>query len=115
MDAQQPPVSGAPAVLQDLRVDARSVIADTQAKRAIIVPNVGFDLTCMCVAESISQHLAGDPVHFVLQDRRQNLLLAFHCHTEGRRIEVRIQRARQILTRRSQQLCKIGLNGRNGT
>ena len=53
-DAEQPPVSGALAFLQDSRVNALPIISDTQAKRAIVVPDLGFDLTGACVAESIA-------------------------------------------------------------
>src|SRR5713226_10121743 len=53
-DAEQPPVSGALAFLHDSRVHALSIIADSHAKRAIVVPDLGFDLTRACVAESIA-------------------------------------------------------------
>lgn len=42
-----------------------------------------------------------------------NLAAPFYCHAEGRRIAVHFLRALQFLTRRSHQLYKIALNGRN--
>src|SRR5882724_458160 len=53
-DPGQPPVSGAPAFLQDLRVHALSIIPDTQAKLGVAVPDLGFDLTRLCVLERVS-------------------------------------------------------------
>src|SRR6266853_2841025 len=50
----QTPVSGACAFLQDFWVNAFSIIADTQAKHAMVVTNLGFDLTCTCVLKSIA-------------------------------------------------------------
>jgi hypothetical protein len=47
-------VSGAPALIQDFRVYALSIIADPQAKQMVIVPNLGLDPACTCVLESIS-------------------------------------------------------------
>jgi hypothetical protein len=53
-DARQPPVSGAPTFPQHFLGYALSIIADTQAKLVMIVSNLGFDLTRMCVLEGIS-------------------------------------------------------------
>src|SRR5467141_1553847 len=53
-DPGQPPVSGAPAFLQDSGVNALSIIPDTQAKLGVVVPDLGFDLTCLCVLERVS-------------------------------------------------------------
>src|ERR1700692_533183 len=89
----QPKVSGASTFHQDFWVNAPSIVADPQANQAIIVSNLGLDLTCACVLERISYPLAGKPVDFVLEDRRQGLGLPLYRHTEGRRIAIRILRA----------------------
>src|SRR5271166_652287 len=57
-NSRQPPVAVTPTCLKDFRVDALSVIADMDAKQAALVPNLSFDLTCLCVPESIEQHWA---------------------------------------------------------
>jgi hypothetical protein len=54
-DSGQPPVSGAPAVVQNFRVDAFSVVANAQAKPGVFISNLGFDLVCIGVPESVSQ------------------------------------------------------------
>jgi hypothetical protein len=47
-------VSGAPALLQNFRVDAFPVIADAYAKPGVVVSDLGFDPVCIGVPESIS-------------------------------------------------------------
>jgi hypothetical protein len=114
-DSGQPPVSGARTFLEYFRVRPLSIIADTQAQQAIIVPNLGFDLTCIRVPESISYHLASNPVDFVLKDRGQGSPRPLYRDTEVRRITPRIVRARQFLTHRRQQVCEIVLSGWRGS
>jgi hypothetical protein len=65
-DPGQPPVSGAPTLLQNSRVNAFSIVADAQTQQPITVPNFGFDPVCSRVLESIPQRLVDNPVHFVL-------------------------------------------------
>ena len=49
----QPPVSGAPSLLQDFRVNTFSIVAYTQAKLMIIVPDFGFDPACLCMLKRV--------------------------------------------------------------
>jgi len=47
-------VSGAPAPLQNFRVNAFSIVANTQAKPGGIISNLGFDPVCIGMPESVS-------------------------------------------------------------
>jgi len=67
-NAWQTPVARAVTLTQKLRLYALSVVADTQAKKLIVVSNLGFYVTRASVLESITQNLAGNPVDFLLQD-----------------------------------------------
>ena len=46
--------SDAPAFFQDLRRNALAVIADTQAKQALIVENLGMNVTRLCMQKGIA-------------------------------------------------------------
>jgi hypothetical protein len=102
--------------LQGLGLDAFSIVANTHPKQAMIVPDVRFQVACLCVLESISQQLAGDPVNLILEVRGQRLPLPFHGHPEDRRSALRFvvcdMGARQILTRNGQQLLEIASSWR---
>jgi hypothetical protein len=41
-------------VIKEFRVDAQSVIADSQPKVSLVVPEFNFDLARACVAEGIT-------------------------------------------------------------
>src|SRR5882724_500835 len=51
--AGQTPVS-IPSRIQELRVDALSVIPDTQRKKPFAIRDLGLDSICLCVMERIS-------------------------------------------------------------
>src|SRR5215469_12487922 len=108
MDAPEPPVSGAPAFLQDCRLNASSIIAYAQAKQVMIVMYLGFNLIGMSMLESIAQQFAGYSINFVLQDGRQALPLTLYNHTEGRRISIPLLWG-QFLDHCRERLCKVAL------
>jgi hypothetical protein len=41
--------------LKGIRFDASSIVANTDAKQAIVVPNFSLDVACACVVESVTQ------------------------------------------------------------
>src|SRR5260370_12539996 len=65
--AWQTPVSITSRV-QELRVNAFSIIPDTQPKKAFAVGDVGFDLARPCVVERISERFARYAVNGVAED-----------------------------------------------
>src|ERR1700680_1888031 len=68
--AWQTPMSVTSRV-QELRINALSVIPDAQPKKPIAVSDIRFDLACVCMAERISQRLARNAVNVVAKDRMQ--------------------------------------------
>ncbi len=69
-DPRQSPVPLARACLQDLTVDTLSVIANPQPEELAGVCDFRLDTARMCVLESVSQDLTGNPVDLVLKDLR---------------------------------------------
>jgi hypothetical protein len=69
-DSDQSPVPGPAPLLQDLRLDALSIITDTQAEQTLIVANLGIDVTGTCVPKSVPQYLAANPVNLILEARK---------------------------------------------
>ena len=87
-DAAQSPMAGNAALLQHIRVDARSVVADANAKDVIAESNLGLDSMRVCMPIGVSQNLKCDPADFVLVDPRQHPLLTFLNQVEDRRLMV---------------------------
>ena len=79
-------VPGAAACIDDLRVDALSVVADPQAKAPMVIANVHFDPCGVRVPECITQRFACDPVYFTPYKRSEIPGRAFHIDTKVRRI-----------------------------
>jgi hypothetical protein len=77
-------VPGPRAFLEYVPVNAFSIVANPQAKVTRIVTNFGFDVACMRVTESVSQHLAADPVNLVLKGGRQDPSRSFDSYIEHR-------------------------------
>src|ERR1700732_1107270 len=53
----QPPVSGASALIGNLRINSISVVSHVQQKLRIPVRNFRFDLLCLRMTECVSQRL----------------------------------------------------------
>ena len=100
-------MSRSSALLKDLRVDPLAIIADAHPKLILIITNLHFDVAGNSMRESISNHLAGDPIDLILNHRRQSLLLAFDDHTEVWRMPVGSLSARQFMPSRLEQFRKI--------
>ena len=86
MHTRQTVVSGAPASIQNRRINALAVVPDPQAKLPLVVADFHFDPLRVCVAERIAQRLAGNPVDFVAQERREIARHALHQHMKVGRI-----------------------------
>src|SRR5262245_54215761 len=78
------PVSGAFRRMQALRVDARPIIANAQAKHLVVVANLRLNPAGACVSKCISNQLASDSTDFVVQTWREDVNLSFHGHPERR-------------------------------
>jgi hypothetical protein len=52
--------------------DGFSIVANTHPQHPIIVPNVGFNVGCVGVLESITQQFAGDPAGLILEEQVQS-------------------------------------------
>ena len=99
--AWQTPVSIASRV-QELRVDALSIIPDAQPKKAFAIRDVGFDLACLCVAERIHQRFARDAVDIVAEDGMQLPRRALYRNAEASAGRLRqIGNSRVLLLMRS--------------
>src|ERR1700756_2378320 len=70
-DAAQPPVAESPTVFKHLRFDTLAIVANSQAKHGITVPNLGLDLTCVRVLISISHEFERNPTNITTDRRRQ--------------------------------------------
>jgi hypothetical protein len=102
-------VPGPRAFRHNIPIDAFSIIANPQAKFPIIVPDFSFNVAGLRVPESVSQHLAPDPVDLVLKDGRQTPMWSFHRHTERWRSFISILRLCEFLAGDGQQMFQIGL------
>src|SRR5262249_34068000 len=69
--ARQAVMARASACREDLRVDALSIVAESQPKLPFVVMDIHFDMPRAGVAECVAQRLARNPVDFVPYDRRQ--------------------------------------------
>src|SRR5271166_7103226 len=97
-DARQSPVPLTRACLQDLAVDALSIIANPQPEELAVVGDFGLDAAGVRVVKGVSQDLARNLVDLVLKKRRQGLPCSFHGHLECRRFALRTGRAREFLS-----------------
>src|SRR5216684_1755216 len=79
-------VSGAPASIQDRRINALAVVPYPQPKLPLVVANFHFDPLRVRVAECITQRLTGNPVDFVPRQRSEIARHALHEHPAGGRI-----------------------------
>src|SRR5260370_28310784 len=95
--ACQTPVSVASRV-QELPVNALSIIPDTQPKKTVAVSDLRFDITCLRVVERISQGLARNAVNVVAKDRMQVPRYALYGNVERRRAPLAIARAGELFT-----------------
>jgi len=82
--ARQTPMSVA-SRLQEVRVNAFSIIPDTQSKKTFAVGDIRFDFTCLGVAERISQRLPRNTINVVSENRMQVPRFALYGNPECRR------------------------------
>ena len=75
--------------LEDLAVDALSIIANPQPEELAVVGDFGLDAAGVRVVKGVSQDLARNPVDLVLKERRQGLPRSFHSDLECRRFALR--------------------------
>ena len=80
--AMQTKMSGTTVAAEYLRIDSRSVIADSQPELTFIIADFHFDLVRLCVAEGIAHRLTCDPIDFVPKDRMKIPRPALHGHTK---------------------------------
>ena len=112
--ARQTPVSITSRV-QELRVDALSIIPDAQPKKAFAIGDLGFDFACLCVAERISQRFARNAVDVVAKDWMQVPRRALYRNAKRRRAASAITGAAEFFTQRGQSLRQFVGNGCGGT
>src|SRR5271168_4715825 len=111
--AWQTPVS-VPSGVKVLRVNPLSIIPDAQPKNTFAVGNLRFDLTCLCVAERISQRLARNAVNVVAENWMEAPRWALHRNAERRRTFLAIAGAGELFTQRGHSVGQLG-NRRGGT
>jgi len=70
-DAAQSPVPESPTFFKHLRFDTLAIVANSQAKHGITVPNLGLDATCVRVLISISHEFERRPTNIITNRRRQ--------------------------------------------
>ena len=75
---------GPRAFLQDVPVNAFSVVANPQAKVMLVIANFGFDVARARMTKSVSQNLTADPVNLVLKGGRQDAWRSFDRYIERR-------------------------------
>ena len=68
---RQAPMPLARASLQDLAVDALSIIANPQPEEMAVIRDFSLDAACARVVKGVAQDLARNPVDLVLKERRQ--------------------------------------------
>src|SRR6266478_6223982 len=83
---RQTMVSGAPASIQDGRINALAVVPDSQPKLPLVVTNFHSDPLRVGVSERIAQRLAGNPIDFAPQQRSEVARCTFYHHTKVGRI-----------------------------
>src|SRR5271157_1600558 len=108
-DARQSPMPLARALLEDLAFDALSIIANSQPEELAVVRDFGLNAAGVRVVKGVSQDLARNPVHLVLQERRQGLPRSFHRNLECRKFALRTGRSREFLSRGCEQILQISL------
>src|ERR1700730_8583977 len=112
--AWQTPVS-VTSCIQELRVNALSVIPDAQMKKTIAVRDIRFDFICLCMPERISQRLARYAVNVVAKDRMQFSRSALYRNAERRGTPLTIVGAGELFTQLGQSLGKFVGNRCGGT
>src|SRR5271166_6078460 len=114
-DARQSPVPLARACLQDLAVDALSIIANSQPQELAVVGDFGLDAAGVRVVKGVSQDLARDPEDLVLKNWRQTPRPPFYNDPECRRFTVRSGGSRELLSRGRKQILQIARQRRVGS
>src|SRR5471030_52308 len=101
--ARQPPVSIASRI-QELRVDALSIIPDTHPEQAFAVSDLRFDFGCLCVPERILQRFARNAVHVVAKDWMQFPRCTLHGNAQRRRAATTPKDAAGLFTKSGDSL-----------
>jgi hypothetical protein len=70
------------AFIEDLAVDALSIIANPQPEELAIVRDLCLNAAGVCVVKGVPQDLARNPVDLVLKERRQGLPCSFQSDLE---------------------------------
>ena len=97
-DARQSPVPLAGTLLEDLAVDALSIIANPQPEELAVVGDFYLDAAGVRVVKGVSENLTRNPVDLVLKERRQGLPRSFQSDLECRRFALRTGRSRDFLS-----------------
>jgi hypothetical protein len=77
-------VSGAPASIKKLQVNAFSIVPDRKTELRVVIPEVYFYLSSLCVSEGIAQRLDGNAVNFVFGDETQASRCSHHLCSKDR-------------------------------
>src|SRR5580704_18051963 len=72
------------ALIGNFRSDSDSVVSHVELELRISVSDFRFNLLCPCVAKSVSQRLAPNPVDFIAQHGIQFSLFPFHQQAHAR-------------------------------
>ena len=100
-------MSSARPFTEHLRVNAYSVIANSQAEQPVIVPNLGLDLFRERMSESVSEDLAANTIDLVRYCRRQGLRFSFHYQVEDGAVGIRIPSVREFLSGGRKQMRQV--------
>ena len=85
-----------PSRIQELRVDALSIIPYAQSKNADAVGDLRFNFICLRVVEGISQRLARNAIDVVAEDRMQVPRHSFYRNMKSRRTSSAITGPREF-------------------
>jgi hypothetical protein len=97
--ARQSPVPWARALIEDLAVDALSIIANPQPEKLGVVRNLGLNAAGVRVLKGVSKDLARDSIDLVLKEWRQGLPRPFQSDLECRGFAFRTGGSREFLSR----------------
>jgi hypothetical protein len=95
------------ALVEYLRVDSDSVIAEPDAEFLRVVPNLNFNLLSARMAESVSQNLSANPIQRVLQNRLYVSRRSFDGHAESRAANIRNSNSRKFLPGSRKQMSQV--------
>jgi len=103
-------MTGPRAFLQNLSVNALSIVTDPQTEQIWVVLDCSFDPLCASVLESVSQYLASNPVDLVLKQWGQGSRLPLDDHLESVQMSVPVLGVPELLAGGAQQIFQAPLS-----